>query len=319
VPEDSLLSPFPHDTEVEDISKEISNTTMAIEMVHRCSADKILTVFHRTGSELLPLLLNEIQEQLGLCGTYPLHHHHYPSNESFDVAACDSSAKGISSITTDDSEHRTGGHHLKSCTKIIAHFARAGSLTEILAASNGLMSTLQYVTSSPYHAGTVPIEARLNSLWIIANLACSAENMIRMVRNPGLLQTLIEVILHPSQEDEEKVDWVLQYMELLRCRSVGLRAILNLSWAHENKTLFAEHVRLVEVLISTANHKESTWGAWERCEWCVAAVEAACCRGVTEFGGCAKMDKEAFVSSEIEALFGGDCQCGEGYRRRCEG
>jgi len=52
----------------------------------------------------------------------------------------------------------------------------------------------------------------------------------------------------------------MQYMELLRCRSVGLRAILNLSWAHENKTLFSEDVRLVEVLLSTANHLTSTWG-----------------------------------------------------------
>jgi len=273
VPEDSLLSPFSTDADEDDIAKEISDTTAAIEMVHRCSAAKISIAFHRTGSELLPLLINEIQGQLGLRGTYPLHQQR-PRIESID------SEKGVSSIATDDSEecstasinnqiagyssdvfsHRTGGHHLKSCTKIIAHFARVGALTEILAASKGLMSTLQYVISSPQDTGNVPVEARLNSLWILANLACSADNMIMMARNPGLLKTLVEVISHPSKEDEEKVDSVVQYMELLRCRSVGLRAILNLSWAHENKTLFSEDVRLVEVLLSTANHLTSTWG-----------------------------------------------------------
>jgi len=274
--EDSLLSPFSTDADECDIAKEIGDTTTAIEMVHRCSAEKISIAFNRTGLELLPLLINEIQLQLGLRGNYLLHR---PRNESIDAS---DSEKGLSSIATDDSEdcstesinnqiagypsgivshrHRSGSHHLKSCTKIIAHFARVGSLTEILAASKGLLSTLQHVISSPEDTGTVTVEARLNCLWILANLACSAENMITMARNPGLLRTLIEVVSHPSKEDEEKADSVMQYMELLRCRSIGLRAILNLSWAHENKTLFSEDVRLVEVLLSTANHLSSSWG-----------------------------------------------------------
>jgi len=263
--EGSFVHPFSTDDNENRIVQEINDTTTAIEMVYRCCANSISIAFNRTGSELLPLLINEIQEQLGMSRNSDPYHH--PSNETTDAS---DSEKGLSGNTTEDSEdcstasisdhRRTGCHHLKSCTKIIAHFARVGSLTETLAASKGLLSTLQYVISNPGGTGTVPVEARLNSLWTLANLACSAENMITMARSPGLLKTLVDVVSHPSKDDEENVVNITQYLELLKVRSIALRAILNLSWAHENKILLSEDLRLVEVLLSTASHRSSTWG-----------------------------------------------------------
>jgi len=46
----------------------------------------------------------------------------------------------------------------------------------------------------------------------------------------------------------------------LRSRSIAVRAILNLSWAPENKTPFSEHVNLIHALIETCFHRTSSWG-----------------------------------------------------------
>jgi len=284
--EGSLVSPFSTDDDINDIKEEIRDTIKAIEMTYRCSANSIAIAFNRTGSELLPLLINEIQEELGMgANSFAiLGVHHKPLDETTETknsreAICRSSSEdseencnasiddqvpvypsGIISHRHRHRQQQTNHHHLKSCTKIIAHFARSGSLTERLANSKGLFSTLQYMISSPEDAGIVPLEAKLNSLWILANLACSAENMIMMARNPDLIKTIVEVISHPNKEDEENVEGVTQYWELLKCRSIGLRAILNLSWAHENKAFFSEDLRLVEALLSTAKHRSSKWG-----------------------------------------------------------
>lgn len=274
----TLISPFYNDAGEDNIAQEINDATKAIEMVLRCSANSLSIAFNRTGSELLPLLINEIQEQLIMRrNDRPLS----PNNETSDASDSEKAMSGNATVdsedysttsivsinnqiagyppTTVDRRHRTSSHHLKSCTKIIAHFARVGSLTENLAASKGLLSTLQYIISSQDDIGTVPVGARLNSLWTLANLACSAENMITMARSPGLLKTLVEVVSHPNKDDEDNAESVMQYMELLKLRSVALRAILNLSWAHENKALFSEDLHLVEVLLSTASHRSSKW------------------------------------------------------------
>lgn len=259
-----LVSPFYNDMDEDTIVQEINDTIRAIEMVLRCSVESIAIVFNRIGSELLPLLIGEIQEQLGVHGNCrPL----TPDGSDCEKALSrnaneDSEDYGISSkypSATVDRRHKTSSHLLKSCTKIIAHFARVGSLTEKLATSKGLLSTLQYVVSNAGGTVVAPVEARLNCLWTLANLACSAENMITIASDSDLLNTLIEVASHPNKDDEENAEGVMQYIELLKIRSVALRAIFNLSWANENKVFFSEDLRLVELLLSTAAHRSSKW------------------------------------------------------------
>lgn len=186
---------------------------------------------------------------------------------------------------------------LKTCTKIIGHFARVGSLTETLANTGGLLDTLCDVitishninsnstgatttsttdngnssscsvssTSTPNETNNnnnnIPIEATLNSLWIIANLACSAENMILMSRNHKITETLFEIASHPNSYEEnecQNMD-IDRFINLIRTRSVAVRGILNLSWAQENKVPFTENVTLVDDLLRIASHRKSPW------------------------------------------------------------
>jgi len=107
----------------------------------------------------------------------------------------------------------------------------------------------------------IPIEATLNCLWIIANLACSAENMILMSRNHKITKTLFEIASHPNEfEEKECQDMDIdRFINLIRTRSVAVRGILNLSWAMENKIPLTENVALVDDLLRIASHRKSPW------------------------------------------------------------
>jgi len=163
---------------------------------------------------------------------------------------------------------------LKTGTKIVGHFARVGSLTSTLAQTPRLLSTLQNVVAANSHRNShsipsssgsgrkkeiVPIEAKLNSLWIIANLACCAENMISMAQHPGLVDTIVEIASHPNADDEDEFTTVMDFLLACRSRSIAVRAILNLSWAHENKIPFAQHGNLVNALLYAASQRHSCW------------------------------------------------------------
>jgi hypothetical protein len=83
--------------------------------------------------------------------------------------------------------------------------------------------------------------------------------MIKMASTPGIIDTLVTAASHPTAKEEEECDNVLDYLKIIRSRSIAIRAILNLSWAHENKIPLSEHSDLVEVLLKTASHRESSW------------------------------------------------------------
>ncbi len=162
------------------------------------------------------------------------------------------------------SSRSTGDTIFKTATKIIGHFARVGSLTNTLADVPGLLTALRRVVAangdviSSIHR-TVPIEAKLNSLWVIANLACCAENMQKMAQHPQLLDTIVHVASHPNDYDESQCENVTEYLQILRSRSIAVRAILNLSWAHGNKIPFSEHSSLVDALLRAASQRRSSW------------------------------------------------------------
>lgn len=254
--------------EKNSIMEEITDTTAAMEMVLRCSAKSISTTFERISSEFLPLLFSLIREQV---------QEHLPNDGAQDKAASSPSVSPpplsdegskttlveASEPSNSDVKHDAppsnvlGDLCLKFCTKILGHFARVGSLTETLASTTDLLDTLKRVIAIPH--GSIPIEAKLNCLWVLANLACSADNMVRMSHHEGLVDTLIRTASHPCEKDEPKVTDVVQYMELLKSRSIAVRAILNLSWVQENKVPFSEDTGLVDVLLLTVSHRSSSW------------------------------------------------------------
>ncbi len=251
--------------EMDDIMDEITNTLKGLEMVLRASAECISVSFARIGKELLPIIIGLIQEQCVM--TFDA------CNKVNQASSLQSTSTASSTISVEhvildsnkaQSDHpvprQLGGTMLKTATKIIGHFARVGSLTETLAQTKHLLTTLKQVIEIPENeAPVVPLEAKLNCLWIIANLACSADNMIRMASYPGLIDTLVKVAQRPNSEDESQCNSTEDYLKLLRSRSIAVRAILNLSWAHENKVPLIEHPGLVEILLSVASHRRSTW------------------------------------------------------------
>lgn len=288
-PKNSLsvdLSPYTQ-ADVMGIETEINDTVSAIEMVLRCSADSVSISFSRAGSDLLLLLLDIIQEE-----TRKLQEReNFPCSSPVEtsITAEKNSTSTLISLTNDDKPPKT--HHdssstvstlvpetvdksqrkeqevaesrLKTSTKIIGHFARVGSLTEAMAHTPSFLQTLQEIISlPPQHKA--PVEATLNSLWILANLACSAENMVLMARTPNLIPVLVDIASHPTKEEEGSMDSITLYMELIRSRSIAVRAILNLSWAHENKVPFASNPALLDALLETVSHRTSPWAGGGR-------------------------------------------------------
>lgn len=215
------------------IMDEIGHTLSALEMVLRSSVTSIFTSFSRMGSEVMQLLLEIIREGL---------------------ISNDDESKRPSTIQVD---FRISDSCLKSATKILGHFARVGTLTEPLANTKGLLTLLRALISCS--ESLVPKESKWNSLWIIANLACNAENMVMMACHPGLMETLVEVASHPTDSEERDIGSIMDYVGLLRSRSIAVRAILNLSWAHDNKVPFSDHRQLVAVLLRIAKHRKSLW------------------------------------------------------------
>jgi hypothetical protein len=75
--------------------------------------------------------------------------------------------------------------------------------------------------------------------------------MHMMVGAPGLVPALVEVAcrhLHHGDPLEHIV-------EVMRSRSIAARAILNLSWAPENKAVLAEDDSLIDLLIELCVHR----------------------------------------------------------------
>jgi hypothetical protein len=132
-----------------------------------------------------------------------------------------------------------GDEILRKAMRLFGHFARVGDATRTIAHFPGLLRALvNLVRLRPFEC--VPWEARLSALWTLANLACNTENMTMMVcqatTTPSLVAALVEVSCRPLHPG----DSVEMTMEVLRSRSIASRAILNLSWAPENKIILAD-------------------------------------------------------------------------------
>lgn len=372
----SSSSPSSSSHECEELCEELTNVCEALEMVYRCSAERVQESYDRVGSELLPMLVGMVERDLGkrrralmTCAAQAAaaasassanaaeeeekeRREQQQSKEQQEEAAAAAAAaakgkgkgeqqEGQEKTPGDESaaEKRPGDDHdaessqpaekkrkvsvdhthsssapvasasapaaarrqhsqsgedwdyvsptrnrrLRKITKVFGHFARVGALTQPLAYYPGLLSTLKHVVDLPTSAAAlagasasaatnssvgagvaVPREAKLNCLWILANLACNAENMVMMACQPGLIALLVRTARRPVESEEDDYGDIDQYMECLRSRSISVRALLNLSWAPENKLLLSEQPYLVDALTAALMYRASTWAGFGR-------------------------------------------------------
>ena len=229
---------------------ELALTCDALESIYRATSEVVGLSFRRLGPEMLHLLISLVQQEIkqrkvalesatNSAQRAERPHDSPPSEEE----QRDVDDYIYQSIAQDGIVTAEGDLLLRKATKILAHFARVGEATKPMAFYPGLLDCLlQLISTHPYDI--VPWDARLSALWIVANLACNTENMPMMACSPRLVQGLVDVANRPLTPN----DTLEMMMEKLRSRSIASRAILNMSWAPENKILLAENTSLLELV-----------------------------------------------------------------------
>lgn len=267
----------PEDT-VPSLMHEISCTCEALEMVFRASPQAVSQSFNRFGLEMLATLIhlinNELLDRQGTETKVAIksesndslnqeenspeetqnNSHHVPPDSSEESRSVTPPSPSCPAIA-EESGRRDHDVMLRKATKVMGHFARVGAATQPMAYYPGLLSCLiSVLTFQPYCA--MPAEVRLNSLWILANLACNSENMVMMACHPHLLSSLIAMASRKvaSNDPAEVV------VEVFRSRSIASRALVNLSWAPENQIPMSENVALLEVLMPLAVLRDCSYG-----------------------------------------------------------
>ena len=217
---------------------EVSLTLQAMESVYKANSSTVDASFKRMGNEILKLLVVIVDAEVKKRSVQPGEQR----GDEASLAAGTRSAAG----------NPEGDSILQSLTKILGHFARTGDATQPMARFPGLLPSLvQLISITPYTS--IPWQARLSALWVLANLACNADNMVLMAQTPGLIDCLITVASRPRSPDTDSVSTA---MEILRSKSISSRAILNLSWADTNKTaLIHSHPRVLPWLCELTMHR----------------------------------------------------------------
>lgn len=249
-----------HKGAVSTQSYELSCTCEALEMIYRASPASVAASFEKYGIDLLSILLHLINEEIdrrsGLrenlaTGAYNNYNIKIEQDESRDENARTFTSAESSSLCgsmstpsfSDESGRRDGDIILRRASKIMGHFARVGAATQPMAYFPGLLLCLTNIlTTRPY--SMVPSEVRLNALWILANLACNTDNMVMMACQPKLLQSLVGV----ASREVLPNDSVEVGVEILRAQSIASRALVNLSWAPENRIPMSEDQTLLRAL-----------------------------------------------------------------------
>jgi len=250
------------------ITKEIALTCQSLEMVYHASSESVETSFHRVGLDLMQIIVIIIDQEIkdrtqgfaqedspASAASAP-----EPSREvDGDFQTESNKIPRQRSVTPPPHGEWVAGDWDKDlllckAVKILGHYARVGRATRDIAHFPGLLgSILNLVNLRPYTA--VPWEARLSCLWVIANLACCAENMMMMICTPGLVNSLV----HVGYRQVEPMEPIERTMEILRARSIAARALLNLSWPPENKIILADNAALVTMLSQLALKRKSPY------------------------------------------------------------
>jgi hypothetical protein len=257
----------------QDLTREIAFTCKTLEMVFRGSVKTVSESFKRNGEEVMTILLKVIDDEL--CHRLSIVEATKEVHTNVEESDEKEPPKPDSDVTKDeedkeeilhDADKGTKTRHceidvdrspegdmiLCKATKTLGHFARVENATQPMATHEGLLSILiNLLTAQPYYA--IPAEARLNSIWIIANLACNAENMVSMACHPELLASLISI----AARTVVKSTPAEAVIEILRAQSIAVRALLNLSWAPENRIPMSENTNLVQVLSTLTIFRQS--------------------------------------------------------------
>jgi hypothetical protein len=248
----------------QEFTGEIASTCKTLEMVYRGSVNTVAESFKRNGEEVMTILLKAIDDELchrlSIVEASTEVHGSIEESDEKEPPTPDSNVtndeQDKEEIRNDDEEGQTTGYceigvdrspegdmTLCKATKTLGHFARVETATQPMATHEGLLSVLiTLMTAQPYYA--IPAEARLNSVWIIANLACNTDNMVMMACHPELLVSLIII----AARTVVKTTPPAEVIEILRAQSIAVRALLNLSWAPENRIPMSENTDLVQVL-----------------------------------------------------------------------
>lgn len=248
----------------QDLTREIALTCKTLEMVFRGSVKTVSESFKRHGEEIITILLKAIDDELchrlsiveaakGVHTNAEESDEKEPPNPDFDVKKDKEDKEGIFDDADEGTKSRyceinvnqspEGDMMLCKATKTLGHFARVENVTQPMATHEGLLSILINLMTAQLNYA-IPAEARLNSIWIIANLACNPENMVTMACHPELLASLILI----AARTVAKPTPAEAVIEILRAQSIAVRALLNLSWAPENRIPMSENTDLVQVL-----------------------------------------------------------------------
>ena len=192
-----------------DLWKEIALTCQTIEMVYRCSVSKLSYSFHRTGKELLPLLLTVMAHCL--------------------QRSIEESNTAISAQVGEHDDNSPWKTAILASTKIVAHCATVTTALVSMAQQRGVLSTLKRVATSK-----LSDNARFSALWTLANLAFDADNMVLIACHPGLVDALVDI----AYEDAS-----------FEARNHAAKAISNLAWRPENKIPLTERPRLLDAMV----------------------------------------------------------------------
>jgi hypothetical protein len=257
----------------QELTKEIASTCKTLEMVYRGSVNSVAEAFKQNGEEIMTILLKAIDYEL--CHRFSVVDASTEVHGSIGASVEKEPRTSDSSVTNDeqDKDERpnddegkmtsyceigvdrspAGDMTLCKATKTLGHFARVETATHPMATHEGLLSVLITLMTAqkPYYA--IPAEARLNSVWIIANLACNTDNMVMMACHPDLLVSLIIIATRTVVKTTPPADVV----EILRAQSIAVRALLNLSWAPENRIPMSENIDLIQVLSSLTILRQS--------------------------------------------------------------
>ena len=257
---------LPIKANIEAITQEISLTCQALEMVYHASSDSVEISFNRVGPDLMQIIVILMDEEVKV-RTQRFNQENSPASAASvpqnsrdvdgDFQLEENTRKG--SVTPPPQGGSMSGEWdrdlmLCKAVKILGHYARVGGATRDIAHFPGLLgTTLNLINLRPYNS--VPWEARLSCLWVIANLACSMENMMMMTCTPGLINSLVNV----GFRQVEPMEPLERTMEVLRARSLVARALSNLTWSPENKVILADNAALVTMLSQLTVKRKSPY------------------------------------------------------------
>jgi hypothetical protein len=240
------------------VSTEMAYTVQAMELVYRSSSSMVHASFKRMGDTILRVVLDGMDREIARRKPLEMNWEQQQQQKNDDESERGRYNTNTNNImqmdVVDDSPH-DATLFLQHTTKLLGHFARVGDIIQTLAHFPKCLDVLMRLCQPPYHV--IPWQARLSALWTLANLACHAENMQLLVTHEGMVETLVKVACRPLYKSDQSIHTLEHIMEVMRSRNIASRAILNLSWAPENKITLADNVVLLDLIAELCVHRQA--------------------------------------------------------------